>query len=107
MTWFQTTYTVRYNARHRSSGHLYGGRYKAVLVETADGVGAGGADYFSTLVDYIHLNPVRAGLVEVAADRPRPVDSYRWSSLPEYRKKRSARPKFLETGRRSPLAPIT
>lgn len=25
MTWFQTTYTVRYNARHRRTGHLYGG----------------------------------------------------------------------------------
>ena len=56
MTWFQTTYTVRYNARHRTSGHLYGGRYKAVLVETPDGGSAGDADYFSTLVDYIHLN---------------------------------------------------
>ncbi len=33
MTWFQTTYTVRYNARHKVSGHLFGGRYKAVLVE--------------------------------------------------------------------------
>ncbi len=27
MTWFQTTYTVRYNARHRVSGHLFAGRY--------------------------------------------------------------------------------
>ena len=99
MTWFQTTYTVRYNARHRTSGHLYGGRYKAVLVETPDGGSAGDADYFSTLVDYIHLNPVRAGLIEVAGDRPPAVGSYRWSSLPEYRKKRSARPEFLETGR--------
>ena len=33
MTWFQGTYTSRYNARHRKSGHLFGGRYKAVLVD--------------------------------------------------------------------------
>jgi REP element-mobilizing transposase RayT len=99
MTWFQTTYTVRYNARHRTSGHLYGGRYKAVLVEAPDGGSAGDVNYFSTLVDYIHLNPIRAGLIEVADDRPPAVESYRWSSLPEYRKKRSARPEFLETGR--------
>ena len=84
MTWFQTTYTVR---------------YKAVLVETGDAGRTGGADYFSTLLDYIHLNPVRAGLVEVGGDRLPDVGSYRWSSLPEHRKKPSARPEFLETGR--------
>ena len=69
MTWLQTTYTVRYNARHRSSGHLYGGRYKAVLVETSDGGSTGDAGYFSTLLDYIHLNPVRAGLIEAGGGR--------------------------------------
>ena len=30
MRWFQTTYTVRFNRRHRLSGHLFQGRYKAV-----------------------------------------------------------------------------
>ena len=29
MRWFQTTWTVRYNRRHRLSGHLFQGRYKA------------------------------------------------------------------------------
>ena len=33
MKWFQGTYTVRFNARHRLAGHLFAGRYKAVLVE--------------------------------------------------------------------------
>ena len=28
MTWFQTTYTTRFNARHHLCGHLFGGRYK-------------------------------------------------------------------------------
>ena len=56
MTWLQTTYTTRYNARHRTGGHLFGGRYKAILVDPGEG------RYFATLLDYLHLNPVRAGL---------------------------------------------
>ena len=99
MTWFQTTYTVRYNTRHRTTGHLYGGRYKAVLVEPPEGGSAGDGDYFSTLIDYIHLNPVRARLIGISEVKLPAVDSYRWSSLPEYRKKRSARPDFLETSK--------
>ena len=31
--WLQTTYSVRFNRRHRRSGHLYQGRFKAHLVE--------------------------------------------------------------------------
>ena len=57
MAWFQTTYTTRYNARYRQSGHLFGGRYKAVLVDPDD------PRYLATLLDYIHFNPLRAGLV--------------------------------------------
>ena len=58
MTWFQTTYTIRFNARHHLRGPLFGGRYKAVLVDGGD------PNYFSTLLDYIHLNPVRARLID-------------------------------------------
>lgn len=76
MTWFQTTYTVRYNARHRVSGHLFAGRYKALLVDPES------AGYLVTLLNYIHLNPVRAGLVEVGAGAS--VVDYSWSSLPGY-----------------------
>ncbi len=61
MTWFQTTYTVRYNARHRVSGHLFAGRYKALLVDPES------EGYLATLLNYIHLNPVRAGMVEAVA----------------------------------------
>ena len=99
MTWFQTTYTVRYNARHRRNGHLYGGRYKAVLVEAPDDGGAHGGDYFSTLVDYVHLNPVRARIVASGGGNRPGVASYPWSSLPAYGRKPSARPEFLETAR--------
>jgi putative transposase len=49
--WLQTTYTVRFNRRHRRSGHLFQGRFKAHLVE---------ADTYSReLLRYLHLNPVR------------------------------------------------
>ena len=33
MSWFQNTWTRRFNARHRYWGHLFGGRYKAKPVE--------------------------------------------------------------------------
>ena len=56
MKWFQGTYTVRFNARHRLDGHLFAGRYKAVLVEREE------PSYGRVVSDYIHLNPARAGL---------------------------------------------
>lgn len=86
MTWFQTTYTVRYNARHRSSGHLFGGRYKAIVVDAEE------PRYFAALLDYIHLNPVRAGLASLK--RREGLLAYRWSSLEAY-VKRQRRPTWL------------
>ena len=56
MKWLQTAYTQRFNARHRMRGHLFAGRYHAMVVE------ADNAHYFSTIIDYIHLNPARSGL---------------------------------------------
>jgi len=58
-------YTARINKREERAGHLFQGRYRAVLVD-AD-------SYLMELVRYIHLNPVRAGL----ADSP---EAWRWSS---------------------------
>lgn len=74
MRWFQTTYTVRFNRRHRLSGHLFQGRYKAVVVDPEE------TGYFVTLSDYIHLNPVRAGIISL---QERLFD-YRWSSYRWY-----------------------
>jgi putative transposase len=62
-------YTNYFNTKRKRSGHLFQGRYKAILVE-AD-------EYAVELSRYIHLNPVRIGAV---AD---PV-SYRWSSCADY-----------------------
>lgn len=74
MRWIQNTYTRRFNHRHKLWGHVFGGRYKAVLVESDLE-----SDYFGNLWDYIHLNPVRGGLLE--AGEGGALLEYRWSSL--------------------------
>lgn len=58
-------YTQRFNRAHRRVGHVFQGRYKAILVERDS--------YLLELARYIVLNPVRAGMVEDPADWP-------WSS---------------------------
>jgi putative transposase len=62
-------YTKWINWRHNRIGHLFQGRYKAVMVE-AD-------NYLAQLVAYLHLNPVRAGIGKDAIDYP-------WSSYRAY-----------------------
>ncbi len=57
MKWFLGAYTGRFNRRHKLLGHLFSGRYKALVV---DGSGNG---YLKTVCDYVHLNPVRAKLI--------------------------------------------
>jgi len=56
MRWLLSAYTIRLNHRHKLFGHVFSGRYKALLVE-------GGNGYLKTVCDYVHLNPVRAGLL--------------------------------------------
>ena len=63
MKWLQNAYTRRFNVRHRKSGRLFGDRYKAVIVEGVRG------EYYRTLLDYIHLNPVRARSLTPRAGR--------------------------------------
>ena len=90
MKWFQGTYTQRYNGRHQTFGHLFQGRYKAVVVDGEEG------NYFGVVSTYIHLNPARAGLIRIGRER---LAGYRWSSYPLYLKSRRARPGWLETKR--------
>ncbi len=54
-----TGYAVRFNRKHRRHGHLFQNRYKSILCEEDR--------YLKQLVAYIHLNPVRAGIVEDVA----------------------------------------
>ena len=89
MKWFLGTYTSRFNRRHKLFGHLFSGRYKALIV---DGSGSG---YLKTVCDYVHLNPARAKWLrpEVALSR------YRWSSWPEYLKSPTKRWPWLRVDR--------
>ena len=64
-----TAYTNYFNRRHDRVGHLFQGRYRSIVVEKDS--------YLLELSRYIHLNPVRAGMVK----RP---EAYRWSSYPCY-----------------------
>jgi len=89
MHWLQTTYTARHNKRHALRGHLFQGRYKAIPVE------AEADDYFATVSDYIHLNPVRARLL-----RPtQKLADYAWSSFPLICEQPRNRPEWLEASR--------
>jgi hypothetical protein len=72
MKWLQNTYTRRFNIRHRLWGRLFGDRYKAVPVERE-------GYYYETLLDYIHLNPVRAGLIKSRSGQS--LLDYPWSSV--------------------------
>ena len=58
-------YTQDFNRRHGHVGHVFQGRYKAIIVERDS--------YLLVLCRYIVLNPVRAGMVRTAQE-------YRWSS---------------------------
>jgi len=75
MKWLQGTYTQRFNSRYKEWGHLFQGRYKALVVQSGQG------DYFSTVATYIHLNPVRAKLMDFEEHG---LAEYPWSSFPLY-----------------------
>ena len=90
MKWLQGTYTQRYNSRHSVFGHLFQGRYKALVVDGAAG------NYFGVVSTYIHLNPARAGLIQAGDES---LAGYRWSSHPWYLNRRRPRPGWLITER--------
>jgi putative transposase len=93
MRWFQNTFTRRINSRHRLWGHVFGGRYRSILIENEDFGGAVWRDYLRTAIDYVHLNPGRAGVVDGGAIT---VESYQWSSLAQaYGKSPTKRPDWM------------
>ncbi|MSU37149.1 MAG: transposase [Pedosphaera sp.] len=89
MKWMLGVYTKRFNIRHKECGHLFAGRYKALMV---DGSGNG---YLRTVCDYVHLNPVRARLLKAE----NLIESFRWSSYGDYLKPGSQRPPWLRVDR--------
>lgn len=69
------SYTSYFNRRHGRAGHLFQGRYKGHLIEEEG--------YYLEASRYIHLNPVRARMVQ----RP---EEWSWSSYPGYQRARRA-----------------
>ena len=63
-----TGYAVKFNLRHKRARHLFQNRYKAILCDLNS--------YFLELVAYIHLNPLRAGMVKDL----KALGSYKWCS---------------------------
>lgn len=62
-------YTRYFNSAHKRDGHLFQGRYKAILVQ--------GEEFLAELVAYVHASPVRA------SGRAK-VDTYKWSGQKAY-----------------------
>jgi hypothetical protein len=71
MRWLQGTFGIRFNAFRGERGHVFQSRYKSLVIEEGRPL--------LGLVNYIHLNPVRAGIVTVAHLR-----KYEWSSYPKF-----------------------
>ncbi|MBW2312487.1 MAG: transposase, partial [Deltaproteobacteria bacterium] len=63
-----TWYAIFFNRRHKRTGHLFENRYKSILCEEDR--------YLLALIRYIHLNPVRAGIIKNISK----LDSYPWSN---------------------------
>jgi len=96
MHWFNVSYSVWFNRRHQRSGHLFQGRFKAIVVDRER--------WGLALSRYVHLNPVRTsrygltkagqGAKRVGAGEPdspqevtervRALGEYQWSSYPAY-----------------------
>jgi putative transposase len=78
MHWLLVSYTVYFNRRHRSSGHLFQGRYKSFLVQEGD--------YLLGLSRYVHLNPVRGVSLGRGspAERRKRLRGFKWSSYRGY-----------------------
>jgi hypothetical protein len=81
MQWLQSTFANRFNKLRDERGHLFQGRYKALLVEEGDALGQ--------VCHYIHLNPVRADIVEAPN-----LGQFRYSSY-WYLSRPTERPLFM------------
>lgn len=69
---FQNSYTKYFNTKNRRSGHLFGGQFKAVIIEDQE--------QLLHVNRYIHLNPFSSFVVKDLLA----LENYSYSSLPEY-----------------------
>jgi REP element-mobilizing transposase RayT len=81
MQWLQATFASRFNHFRKEAGHLFQGRYKALVIEDGDSL--------AEVCRYIHLNPVRAGAATVPGLRDYRNSSYWYLWRPKLR------PEFL------------
>ncbi|WP_185694536.1 transposase [Puniceicoccus vermicola] len=81
MKWLQGTWIRRFNRFRNWTGRPFQGRYKGIVVEPGH--------VFAQVCHYIHLNPVRAGIVSAEN-----LGEYRWSSF--FRLEKRERPGWLE-----------
>ena len=81
MKWLQGTFATRFNRFHGERGHVFQGRYKSLVVEPDRSL--------LGLIDYIHLNPVRAGICRLEN-----LKEYRFCSYYHYFKR--VRPEGLD-----------
>jgi REP-associated tyrosine transposase len=79
--WFHAAYATYFNVKRKRQGHVFQGRYKALLID-ADA-------YLKQLSRYIHLNPLRANMVTQ-------LDEHPWSSYPAFIGKAKS-PEWLHT----------
>lgn len=89
MMHFNGGYTMAFNRRHRRAGHLYQGRYHAVVVDRDA--------YLLEVSRYLHLNPVRVGgpAGKKTDERTASLSTHRWSSYAGYVSTRRREP-FVE-----------
>jgi len=80
--WLQSTFGNRFNRFRGEHGRAFQGRYQAILVEPGR--------HLSQLVNYIHLNPVRAKVVTLEQ-----IAQFRWSSYRYFMREAAERPAFL------------
>ena len=84
MHWLQSAYSTRFNRYRSENGHVFQGRYQSLLIEDDTAL--------LRVVDYLPLNPVRAGIVP--AER---ILQFPSSSLPRF--VIGPRPPWLSAGR--------
>ncbi|MEO6874318.1 MAG: transposase [Opitutaceae bacterium] len=82
--WLQSTFGNRFNRFRGEHGRAFQGRYQAILVEPGH--------HLAQVVNYIHLNPVRAQIVSLEQ-----LPQFRWSSYRYFMREAADRPAFLDS----------
>lgn len=72
------SYTAYFNRTYKRTGHLYGGRYKSVILEKEN--------YLSRVSQYLHLNPINTGTIKRKNKMTKLafLNQWKWSSLPGF-----------------------